>query len=117
MKRACLAILSICTIALAGCTTSGKAIITFDGLSMSISQDFAALSNAQLDSYQIINKILKVYKSETTTLIVARSSLSATLTPQAYAEISTEKVAQTTPGYEHIDDGTVSFPCGQEKIQ
>ncbi len=117
MKRASLVIISVCTILLAGCTTSGKAIITFDGLSMSISQDYTALSNAQLDSYQIINKILKIYRAGTTTLIVARSSLTATLTPQAYADISKEKIAQTTPGYEHIDDGTVSFSCGEDKIQ
>lgn len=117
MKRLSLSVIASCMILLAWCTTSGKAIISFDGLSMSISQDFTALSNAQLDGYQIINKILRIYKNGTTTLIVARSSLEATLTPQTYAEVSKEKVAQTTPGYEHIDDGAISFSCGDEKIQ
>lgn len=52
------------------------------------------VSNAEFDSYQIINKVLKLYKYETKTLVVARSALTANLTVDAYAQTSKEKIAQ-----------------------
>lgn len=75
------------------------------------------VSNAEFDSYQIINKVLKLYKYETKTLVVARSALTANLTVEAYAQTSKEKIAQGVPGYEFIKDGTATFTCGNDKIQ
>lgn len=116
MKKFVTGIIVVSTLLLAGCTGGSKTTITFDGLQMDIPQEYIAISSSQLDSYQIINKILKVYKNGTETLIVARSALTATLTPEEYATTSKEKIAQTIPGYEFLDDGTVSFNCGSDTI-
>ncbi|MBP6911135.1 hypothetical protein KBC03_06175 [Patescibacteria group bacterium] len=102
---------------LAGCGTANKTTVTFDGLQVNISADLKTVSNAQLDSYQIINKILKAYKNGTETLIIARSSLNANITPQEYATASKQKIAQGVPGYQHLDDSATSFSCGKSTIQ
>ena len=78
---------------------------------MNISSDYLTVSPAQLDDFQIINKILKAYKFENKTLIVARSALTTSINTQEYATASKEKLAQAVPGYEHIDDSTVRFDC------
>lgn len=102
---------------LAGCGPSSKVGVRFDGLQAEIPATYTAISNAQLDSYQIINKILKAYKDETKTLIIARSALAANLTAEEYAQTSKEKIAQSMPGYSHIKDSTKSFSCGKETVK
>lgn len=79
---------------IAGCGPTSKTTITFDGLQVSIPQDYVSVSSAQIDSYQIINKVLKAYKNETKTLIIARSALNAHISAQEYATTSKEKLAQ-----------------------
>ena len=64
---------------------------------MNIPQDYATVSPATIDDYQIVNKILKAYKFENQTLIIARSALNANMTPQEYATTSKEKLAQAMP--------------------
>lgn len=102
---------------LAGCGPATKIGVRFDGLQTEISADYKAISSSQLDSYQIINKILKAYKDETRTLIIARSSLTAKLSSEEYAQTSKEKIAQAMPGYTHIKDDTKNFSCGEETVK
>ncbi len=101
---------------LAGCGAAPQTVVPFDGLQVSVPQEYTSVSSAAIDGYQIINKILKAYKLDTRTLIVARSALNAKLSPQEYASTSKEKLAFAMPGYEHIDDGTSRFDCGDEEI-
>ena len=101
----------------AGCGSTSTSLVWFDGLQISVPQTYIALNSSQLDSYQIINKILKAYKDGTRTLIIARSALNANLTPAEYATASTEKVAQGIPGYTHIDDDTQNFTCWKTTVK
>lgn len=117
IKKLAVVALAASSLLLGGCGTANKTTITFDGLQVNVAADYTNVSSAQLDSYQIINKILKAYKNGTKTLIVARSSLNANITPQEYATTSKQKVAQGIPGYQHLDDGATSFSCGKSKIQ
>jgi|GEM_PF-5172913 len=84
---------------------------------MEISADYVSVSSSQVDNYQIINKILKAYKFENKSLIVARSALTTTANAHEYATASKEKLAQAIPGYEHQDDGTKQFECGDTNVQ
>ena len=102
---------------LAGCGVSTKKAVKFDGLQATIPATYIAISEAQLDSYQIINKILKAYKDETKTLIIARSALAANLTAEEYAQTSKEKIANSMPGYSHIKDSTKSFSCDDTTVK
>ena len=97
MKRFLLSGLIATTLLLAGCGTDTTKVVTFDGLTAEVPTTYTAISSSQLDSYQIINKILKAYKNGTRTLIIARSSLTAKLTPEEYAQTSKEKIAQGMP--------------------
>lgn len=105
--------LTLISLFLTWCGTTTTSLVSFDGLQISVPQTYTALSSAQVDGYQIINKILKAYKNGTKTLIIARSSLTANLSPAEYATTSTEKVAHGIPGYTHIHDETQSFTCGK----
>lgn len=109
--------LALSTLFLAGCLGGNKTAVTFDGLQMEIPAEYVSVSSAQLDNFQIINKILKAYKIENQTLIIARSALTTNANPQEYATASKEKLAQAVPGYEHIDDGSHRFTCGDDTIQ
>lgn len=117
MKKRYTGVLMISALVLAWCWPTSTAPVGFDGLQINVPTDFSTVSSSSLDSYQIINKILKVYKNGTKTLIIARSTLNASLTSEEYANTSREKLAASMPGYSHSDDGTLSFTCWKEKIK
>jgi hypothetical protein len=79
---------------IAGCGTTSTTTTSFDGIQIDVPTAYMTVNSAQMDNYQIINKILKVYKKEKQTLIVARSSLNASLSPSEYASTSKEKLSQ-----------------------
>lgn len=116
MKHIWKPVIALSVIFLAGCGATPKNSVSFDGLSVEVPQTYTTISSAAIDGYQIINKILKAYKLDTRTLIIARSALNAKLSPAEYAQTSKEKLAFGMPGYEAIDDGTVRFDCDDETI-
>lgn len=94
MKKAIVSLCALSTLFLAGCGPTSTNSVVFDGIQVSVPQDLVAINSSQIDGYQIINKILKAYKLDTKTLIIARSALTATISPEEYARTSKEKVAQ-----------------------
>lgn len=113
MKRFLLGSICLISAFLAGCGSATTSTILFDWLQVAVPTTYTAISNAQLDSYQIVNKVLKAYKNGTRTMIIARSALTANMSPSEYATASKEKLAQWVPGYTYIKDGSISFTCGK----